>query len=123
MGHMAVIREHIALSFGNNTASLSWPSGGHIVCLMTSILVYRLSKIMFASHRGVYMKILNGCYQNHECFPSVDNYINFWFPSWILPIIQCLVYFPTTHYVGHRPTQISYYGRHQNYAFCPFCRK
>ena len=30
---------------------------------------------MFASHRGVYMKILHDCYQNH----SVDNYINFWF--------------------------------------------
>ena len=74
MGHMAVTGEHIYLSFGNNTASLSWPSGGHIVCLMTAILVYRLSKVMFACHKGVYMKILNGCYQNHE---SVDNYINF----------------------------------------------
>ena len=39
-----------------------WP----FVCLMTPILVYRLSKIMFASHRGIYMKILDGCYQNHE---------------------------------------------------------
>ena len=53
MGHMAVTGEHISLSFGNNTASLSWPSGGHFVCLMTAILVYRLSKIMFASHRSV----------------------------------------------------------------------
>ena len=25
MGHMAMTREHISLSFGNNTASLSWP--------------------------------------------------------------------------------------------------
>ena len=66
MGHMAVTGEHISLSFGNNTASLSWPSGGHFVCLMTAILVYRLSKIMFASHRGVYIKILHGCYQNHK---------------------------------------------------------
>ena len=65
MGHMAVTGDHISLSFGNNTASLSWPSGGHFVCLMTAILVYRLSKIMFASHRE-YMKILHGCYQNHE---------------------------------------------------------
>ena len=59
MGHMAVTGEHISLYFGNNTASLSWSSGGHFVCLMTAILVYRLSKIMFASHRGVYMKILH----------------------------------------------------------------
>ena len=66
MGHMAVTGEHISLSFRNNTASLSWPYGGRFVCLMTAILVYRLSKIMFASHRGVYMKILHGCYQNHE---------------------------------------------------------
>ena len=50
-------REHISLSYGNNTTSLSWPSGGHFVCLMPAILVYRLSKIKFASHRGVYMKI------------------------------------------------------------------
>ena len=63
---MAVAGEHIYLSFGNNTASLSWPSGGHFVCLMTPILVYGLSKIMFSSHRGVYMKILHGCYQNHK---------------------------------------------------------
>ena len=66
MDHMAVVGEHISLSYGNNTASRSWPSGGHFVCLMTAILVYRLSKIMFASHRGVYIKILDGCYQNHE---------------------------------------------------------
>ena len=66
IGHMAVTGEHISLSFGNNTASLSWPSGGHFVCLMTASLVYRLSKIMFASHRGVYDKILHGCYQKHE---------------------------------------------------------
>ena len=39
-----------------------WP----FVCLMTPISVHRLSKIMFASHRGVYIKILDGCYQNHE---------------------------------------------------------
>ena len=38
MGHMAVTREHISLCFGNNTASLLWPSGGHFVCLMTAIL-------------------------------------------------------------------------------------
>ena len=61
-----VAGEHISFYFGNNIASLSWLSGGHFVCLMTPILVYRLSKIMFASHRGVYMKILHGCYQNHE---------------------------------------------------------
>ena len=66
MGHMAVTGEHISLSFDNNTAFLSWPSDGHFVCLMTAILVYRLSKIMFASLRGVYMKIRHGCYQNHE---------------------------------------------------------
>ena len=54
MNHMAMAGEHISLSFGNNTASLSWPSGGHFVCLMTAILVYSLSKIMFASHKGVY---------------------------------------------------------------------
>ena len=66
MGHMTVTGEDISLSFGNNTASLSWPFGGHFVCLLTAILVYGLSKIMFASHRGVYMKILHGCYQNHE---------------------------------------------------------
>ena len=65
MGHMAVTGEHISLSFGNDIASLSWPSGGHIVCLMTAILVYRLSKIMFASHRGVY-----NVYEN---------------PKWLLP--------------------------------------
>ena len=59
---MAVAGEHISLSFANITASLSWPFGG----LMTPILVYRLSKIMFASNRGVYMKILDGYYQNHE---------------------------------------------------------
>ena len=46
MGHIAVTREHISLSC-------------HFVCLMVAILVYRLSKIMFASHRGVYMKILH----------------------------------------------------------------
>ena len=63
---MAVAGEHISLSFGDNTASLSWPSGGHFVCLMTLILVYRLAKIFFASHRGVYMKILHGWDQNHE---------------------------------------------------------
>ena len=66
---MAVAGEHISLSFDNNTASLLWLSGGHFVCLMTAILVdhvYRLSKIRFATHRGVYMKILHGCYQNHE---------------------------------------------------------
>ena len=66
MGHMAVKGENISLSFGSNTASLLWPSGGHFVCLMTAILVYRLSKIMFASHRGIYMKIIHGCYQNYE---------------------------------------------------------
>ena len=29
--------------------------------------------------------------------------------------MQCLMYFPTTQYVGH--TRKHYYGRHQNYAF------
>ena len=57
--------------------ALSWPFGGHFVCLMTAILVYGLSNIMFASHRGVYMKILHGCYQNHESASSLLNYINF----------------------------------------------
>ena len=66
IGHMAVTGEHISLSFGNNTVSLLWPSGGHFVRLMTAFLVYRPSKIMFASHRGVYIKILHGCNHNHE---------------------------------------------------------
>ena len=39
MGHMAVTGKDISLYFGNNTASLSWPFGGHFVCLMTTILV------------------------------------------------------------------------------------
>ena len=46
--------------------ALSWPSGGHFVCLMTAILVYRLSKIMFDSNMGVYINTLHVCYQNHE---------------------------------------------------------
>ena len=29
--YMAVAGEHISLSFGNNTASLSWPSGGRLL--------------------------------------------------------------------------------------------
>ena len=53
MNYMAMAGEHTSLFF-SNTASLSWPSGSHFVCLMTAILVYRLSKIMFASHRSVY---------------------------------------------------------------------
>ena len=39
--------------------ALSWPSGGHFVYLMTAILVYKMSNIMFASHMGVYI------YENH----------------------------------------------------------
>ena len=46
--------------------AVSWPSDDHFVCLMTATLVYRLSKNMFASHMGVYMKIPHGCYQKHE---------------------------------------------------------
>ena len=30
MDHMTVAGEHISLSFGNNTAFLSWPSGGRM---------------------------------------------------------------------------------------------
>ena len=114
-------RTHVSLYFGNNTATLSRPSGGHLVCLMTAILVYRLSKIMFASHRGVYMKILHDCYQNHECASLLLKIIIFFgFPSWILPTMQCLMYFTTTHYVGQTRKP---YGRHQNYAFLSFLSK
>ena len=52
------------------TYALLWTSGDHFVCLMTAILLYRLSNIMFASHRGLYVKILHGGYQNHE-FTSI----------------------------------------------------
>ena len=77
--------------------ALSWPSDGHFVCLMTTILVYRLSKVMFASHRGIYLKILHGCYQNQES-AFILLIINFWFSQMaaIFSIIQLLKYFPTT---------------------------
>ena len=70
MGHIAVTGEHIQydlyLLVIIPLPGLSWPSGGHFVCItVTAILVYR-SKSMFASHRGVYMNIIHGCYQNHE---------------------------------------------------------
>ena len=65
--------------------ALSWPSGGHFDCLMPAILVYRLSKIMFASHRGVYSKILHGCYKNHESASLLLTIIiiNFWFSQMV----------------------------------------
>ena len=75
--------------------ALAWPSDGHTVCLMTAILVFRLSKIMFASHSGVglYMKILQCCYQNHESAYILLTIIlifgfHKWRSSWILPIMQ-----------------------------------
>ena len=81
--------------------ALLWPSGGYFVCLMTAILVYRLSNIMFASHRGVYNKILHGFYKNHESDSILLKIILiFGFykkrPSWISPIMQYLKYFQTT---------------------------
>ena len=81
--------------------ALSWPSDGHFVSLMTTILVYELSKIMFVSHRGVYIKILHGCYQNHESasilltIRLIFGFHN-WRPSWILSIMHYLMYFSTT---------------------------
>ena len=64
------------------------------------LCIYRLSNIMFASHRGVYMKILHGCYQNHESATILLTIILFfsfhkWRPSWILPIMTYLKYFQT----------------------------
>ena len=56
--------------------ALSWPSGGHFVCLMTVILVYRLSNIMFVSHRGVYNENPTWLLpKSRICFHFVDNYI------------------------------------------------
>ena len=84
-------RTHLYI-FGNNTASLSWPSGGHFVCLITPILLYRLSTIIWKKN---YVCQSQGCiYENPTwllpksriCFPSVDNYVIFWFESRILPI-------------------------------------
>ena len=76
--------------------ALSWPSGGHCVCLMTAIFVYRLSNIMFASHCGIYMKILHGFfsknYESASILLTIIIIVGFhkWRPSWILPIMQYL---------------------------------
>ena len=53
---------------------------------------------MLGSHRGVYIKILNLCYQYHESSPILLTIILFfgfykWRPSWILPIMQYLMTF------------------------------
>ena len=47
---------------------------------MTAILAYRLFKIMFASHRGVYIKNTTWLLPKSQiCFHCVDNYITFCF--------------------------------------------
>ena len=92
------------------------PSGGHFVCIMTVILVYR-SKSMFASHRGVYMKILHGCYQNHESASLLLTIIL------IFGFLQCLMYFQphTMSGIGlpENPTMVDI----KIMLFCPFCQK
>ena len=87
---------------------------------MTAILVYTLSSIMFACHRGVYKSyMVVTVYQNLKSAPIMWTIILIfgflkWRPSWILPQCNIQSTFKLLHCVGHTRKP---YGRHQQYAF------